>query len=130
MSIVLASAMLLQCLFNRPSDGSVAAGDIPVIKVPLSAELAESLSAKQPPLSGHSFVGEGGVAREWAFGNASDATAAGVKLLRVSLSDAALSPSPYSARFGTALRSNEGSYRFEEKMTGYCKLLPMEGAQQ
>jgi hypothetical protein len=130
MSVALASAILLQCFFNRPSDGSVAAGDIPVIKVPLPAEMAESLSAKQPPLSRHRFVGEGGAAREWVIGNARDATATSVQLLRVSLSDAVLPPSPYSARFGTAIRTDDGSYRFEEKMTGYCKLLPIDDAQQ
>lgn len=130
MSVALASAMLLQCFFNRPADGSVATGDIPVIKVPLPAEIAESLNAKQPPLSRHSFAGEGGPAREWVIGNASDATAASVQLLRVSLSDAPLSPSPYSARFGTAVRTSDGTYRFENKMTGYCKLLPVGGVQQ
>jgi hypothetical protein len=130
MSVALASAMLLQCFFNRPSDGSVAAGDIPVIKAPLSAEMAESLSSKLPPLSRHSFAGEDRPAREWVLGNASDATAASVQLLRVSLSDAQLSPSPYSARFGTAIRTDGGNYQFEEKMAGYCKLLPIDGAQQ
>lgn len=121
--------MLLQCFFNRPADGSVAPGDVPVIKVPLPAEMAESLSAKQPPLSRYSFAGENGPAREWVIGNSSDATAASVQLLRVSLSDAPLFPSPYSAQFGTAIRTGDGGYRFENKMAGYCKLLPPEVAQ-
>ncbi len=124
MSAVLTSAMLLQCFFNRPADGSVAPGDIPVVKVPLGAEMTKSLNAKQPPISHNSFIGENGPAREWVFGNASDAKAASVQLLRISLADALLSPSPYNARFGTAIRTDNGDYRFETKMVGYCKLLP------
>lgn len=129
MSAVLASAMLLQCFFNRPADGSVAADSIPVIKVPLGSEIAQSLSAKQPPISNNSFIDDNGPAREWVFGDASDPKAASVQLLRVSLTEASLSPSPYNARFGTAVRTEEGTYRFENKMSGYCKLVPHAAAQ-
>lgn len=129
MSAVLASAMLLQCFFNRPADGSVAADSIPVIKVPLESEMAQSLSAKQPPISNNSFIDENGPAREWVFGNASDPKSASVQLLRVSLAESSLSPSPYNARFGTAIRTDEGTYRFETRMAGYCKLLLHAAAQ-
>ena len=130
MSLLLASALMLQCFFDRPADGSVAPGDIPVVKLAVPAEYAESLTAKQPPLSHTSFSGEAGPAREWAFGNSRNPAAPSFQLLRVSLSEAVLPPSPYAARFGTVFRTEDGSYRFENKMSGYCKLLPADGVQQ
>lgn len=128
MSAVLATAMLLQCFFNRPADGSVASNDTPVIKVALPAEMARSMSAKQPPTGRFSFTGESEPAREWIV--AGDSAAESVQLLRVALSDALLSPSPYSARFGIAIRNDDGSYRFENRMAGYCKLIPSTADRQ
>jgi len=128
MSAILASAMLLQCFFSRPPDGTVATNDIPVIKVPLPVEMAQSMRAKQPPISRIRFTGENEPAREWVIGNAGDKSAS-VQMLRVALSEALLSPSEYSARFGTATMTDEGAYRFDDKMVGYCKLLPAAAAQ-
>lgn len=128
MSAIVASAMLLQCFFSRPADGTVATNDVPVIKVPLPVEMAQSMIAKQPPISRLRFTGENEPAREWVIGNAGDRSAS-VQLLRIALSEAPLSPSEYGARFGTATLTDEGAYRFNNKMIGYCKLLPAAAAQ-
>jgi hypothetical protein len=122
MSAAIASAMILQCFFNPPSDGSVPTGSVPVIKVPVPAETAASLAAKEPPLSKNTFVGEAGGAREWVFGNSKDPAASSFQLLRVNLSEDALSASPYAARFGAVSKSGTGNYKFVTQMSGYCKL--------
>jgi len=129
MSSALATALILQCFFNVPQGGAAPAGNIPVIKVPIPVEMTESLVAKQPPVSSNSFAGETEPNREWVFGNSRDPKVASFQLLRVRLSDNLLSPSPYAARFGTVYRAESG-YRFETKMSGYCKLLPADGVQQ
>ena len=120
--MIFATAMMLQCYFN-PSTGS--GGDIPVIKVPLTAEYAETFAAQNPPLNKTVFVGESESRHEWIIGNSPDPTAQQMKLLRVRISQRALA-SPFDARFGTASKQADQSYTFTEELTGYCDLKPAQ----
>jgi hypothetical protein len=119
---------MLHCFFTPPAD-MAASGQVAVVKVPVPAEMAASLTAVEPPLSANRYAGEAAPAREWTFGNSRDPSAASFQLLRVSASSAVLPPSPYAARFGDVSHTEDGSHRFEERMSGYCKLVPAEGAQ-
>lgn len=119
------TAMMLQCFFN-PASGTAVEG-IPTIKVPLSAEYAQSLAALNPPQNDTVFVGENGPTKEWIVGNSRNPSAPQMKLLRVNLTEKVLA-SPYEARLGTATKQADGQYAFAVEMTGYCNLKPTETA--
>ena len=118
-----AVAMMLQCFFNPAS--VTAADGIPTIKVPLSAEYAQSLAALNPPESRTAFVGEDGPSKEWIVGNSADPLASHMKLLRIRLTEKMLA-SPYEARFGTATKQADSNYAFSVDLTGYCNLKAAE----
>ena len=112
-------AMMLQCFFN-PASGTATDG-IATIKVPLSADYAQSLVALNPPQSRTAFVGENGPLKEWIVGNSADPLASHMKLLRIRLTEKILA-SPYEASFGTATKQADGNYAFSVELTGYCNL--------
>ena len=130
MSAAASAAMMLQCFFNPPTDGSIPAGSLPVIKMPLTASMAAEVAAMRAPVSNNRFEGEPDGQSEWTFGAAPAPGATSVKLLRVSLAGpGGALPSPYRARYGTVDFSTQvRPVKFVTEWTGYCQLQPANGA--
>ena len=126
-----AAALILECFFNPPTDGSVPADSVQRARAPVSAEIAESLIARQPPENSGRFEGEPSGIREWLIASTRDPTVTSFKALRVSLSTNLALPSPYAARLGMVhVSADHRSSRFEQQMTGWCKLNPVDRTSQ
>ena len=120
------AATMLHCFFSRPTDGSVPADSLPVIRAPLPQQIAADMAAGRVSVSDNHFAGEAAGSREWSFAGRPAPGASSVKILRVTLEGPGSSlPSPYRARYGTATFAAAGGQpTFQTELTGYCQLKP------
>ena len=128
MSAAATAALVLQCFFDRPADGSVPADSIPRVTVPVSGAMAESMVARRPPENRTAFAGEAAGAREWLITSNRDPAATSFTVLRVSLMPPGQVPVPFAALYGTVTAPvGGGGPRFEQKLKGNCDLRPADG---
>ena len=123
MDVLAAATILMTCYFDRPADGSVPIDSIPVMRVPLTEEVAATFRAGRPPSSANRFAGEE-PAPEWVFGQVKPG---GLQLLRVRFAPERGMSSPFAARLGMASKNGNGDYEFKTRMNGFCQLPPADG---